>query len=87
MCISLQANATEHYIWESQIILQGVYEHQEKLVEGFPKPYKVFMLVYYEIHGNIEAAILREKQLKKWNRAWKLRLIEKHNPDWIQSLP
>jgi putative endonuclease len=71
------------YIGVTNNLARRVYEHQEKLVEGFAERYKVFMLVYYEIHGNIEAAIQREKQLKKWNRAWKLRLIEKHNPDWV----
>ncbi len=64
-------------------LARRVYEHRNKLVEGFAERYNVFMLVYYEVHGNIEAAITREKQLKKWNRAWKLRLIEKHNPEWI----
>ena len=52
-------------------------------VPGFTREYKVKVLVYYELHATMYAAITREKQLKKWNREWKLRLIEKSNPDWI----
>jgi putative endonuclease len=59
-----------------------VYEHREKLVEGFTKQYDVGRLVYFEVHADIEAAITREKQMKKWNRAWKVRLIEESNPNW-----
>jgi putative endonuclease len=52
------------------------------LVEGFTKQYKVHSLVYFEITESIESAIDREKKLKKWNREWKIRLIEKSNPEW-----
>lgn len=60
-----------------------MYEHKEKIVPGFTKRYNVTLLVYYEMHEDITTAIEREKQLKKWNRVWKLRLIEKYNPQWI----
>jgi putative endonuclease len=60
-----------------------MYEHKEKIVPGFTKRYSVTLLVYYEMHEDIALAIEREKQLKKWNRAWKLNLIEKYNPQWI----
>ena len=70
------------YIGVTNDLARRTYEHKEKTVKGFTQKYGVSMLVYYEIHGNINAAITREKQLKKWNRDWKLRLIEKHNPRW-----
>ena len=59
-----------------------VYEHKNDMVDGFTKKYKVHRLVYYEGHKDVKQAILREKQLKKWNRQWKIRLIEKGNPEW-----
>ena len=55
---------------------------REKLADGFTKKYDVSKLVYYETHSDVEAAIVREKQMKKWNRAWKIRLIEEDNPNW-----
>ena len=70
------------YIGVTNNLVRRVYEHREKLVEGFTKRYDVTKLVYYEIHSEIEAAIVREKQMKKWNRAWKVRLIEESNPNW-----
>ena len=59
-----------------------VWQHKSGLVDGFTKKYSVGMLVYYERFGNIDSAIVREKRLKKWNRKWKLELIEKFNPEW-----
>jgi putative endonuclease len=56
--------------------------HKQDLIEGFTKRYGVHRLVYYEMHETMEAAIRREKRLKKWNRAWKIRLIESMNPEW-----
>ena len=58
------------------------YEHRQGLVPGFTKKYGVKMLVWLEEHGDIREAILREKRIKKWERAWKLRLIESVNPEW-----
>ena len=52
------------------------------MVEGFTKKYAVHLLVYFKLHDDMETAITREKRLKKWNRAWRLRLIEEMNPDW-----
>jgi putative endonuclease len=52
------------------------------MCDGFTKKYGVHMLVYFELHASMEDAIVREKQLKKWERAWKVRLIEERNPDW-----
>jgi putative endonuclease len=59
-----------------------IYEHKNDLVEGFTKKYHVHRLVWYEMHESPESAITREKQIKKWKRAWKLKLIEQHNLDW-----
>ena len=59
-----------------------VYEHKNDMGEGFTKKYKVHRLVYYEGYKDVKQAILREKQLKKWKRQWKIRLIEKENPEW-----
>jgi putative endonuclease len=64
-------------------LIKRVYEHKESLVDGFTKKYKVHQLVYYEVHGDVYEAILREKQIKKWNRDWKINLIEKDNPHWL----
>ena len=59
-----------------------VYEHKNGTFEGFTDQYKVHNLVYFEVHEDPISAITREKQIKKWNRGWKIRLIEKKNPDW-----
>jgi putative endonuclease len=64
-------------------LLKRVYEHKHGLVEGFTKKYKVHNLVWYEVHESVESAIMREKQIKKWKRHWKLKLIEKENSGWI----
>jgi putative endonuclease len=71
------------YIGITNDLVRRTYEYKEKIIPGFTKRYGVTSLVYYEFHEDINTAIQREKQLKKWNRAWKLRLIEKHNPKWI----
>ena len=70
------------YIGITADLKKRIYEHKEKLVEGFTKKYNIAQLVYCEKFDNIENAIAREKQLKKWNRKWKLDLIEKENPNW-----
>jgi len=59
-----------------------VYEHREGLIKGFTKTYKVHTLVYYEEHDEVHEAIAREKLVKKWKRDWKLRMIERLNPEW-----
>jgi putative endonuclease len=70
------------YIGVTNNLIRRVYEHREKLAEGFTKKYGVAKLIYYEVHSDVEAAITREEQMKKWNRAWKVRLIEEDNPNW-----
>ena len=59
-----------------------IAEHRLGLVEGFTKEYGVKDLVWYEVHGDAIVAITREKQIKKWNRLWKLKMIEEKNPEW-----
>ena len=63
-------------------LLRRVWEHKNDCVESFTKRYHVHMLVYYEQCESIESAIIREKQIKKWKRRWKIELIEKMNPTW-----
>jgi putative endonuclease len=59
-----------------------VYQHRNGLVEGFTKRYGCKLLVWYEADDDLDAARLRELQMKKWKRAWKIELIERHNPQW-----
>jgi len=70
------------YIGVTNDLERRIYEHKDNLFPGFTQRYGVHLLVYYEMVEDINDAITREKQLKKWNRAWKIRLIEKHNPKW-----
>jgi putative endonuclease len=70
------------YIGVTNDLIRRVWEHKSDAAEGFTKKYGVHQLVWYETAATPLAAITREKQLKKWNRAWKVRLIEKMNPDW-----
>lgn len=69
------------YIGVTSGLRKRVWEHRNDVVDGFTKRYAVHLLVYYELHKDMASAIVREKQMKKWNRAWKLELIEKHNPE------
>jgi len=68
-------------------LVKRVWEHRSDFVEGFTKRYGVHRLVYFELHDRIDDAIVREKQIKKWNRAWKIDLIEKSNPGWRDLWP
>ena len=63
-------------------LVQRVWQHQNGFVGGFTKKYGVHRLVWYEAHSTMEAAITREWRIKKWRRAWKVRLIEEDNPSW-----
>lgn len=66
---------------------QRIWQHRTHVASGFTDAHDVTRLVWFEIHDTAEAAITREKQIKKWNRAWKLRLIECQNPDWRDLYP
>lgn len=70
------------YIGVTNNLKRRIYEHKNKLISGFTEKYNVDRLIYYEHFDNINDAIKREKQLKKWNRKWKEELITKENPDW-----
>lgn len=70
------------YIGVTNDLVRRIYEHKEAFIPGFTQRYDVKHLVWYEMSDDIEAAFTREKQLKKWNRAWKIRLIEEMNPTW-----
>jgi putative endonuclease len=75
------------YIGVTNDLVRRVFEHKSKFVRGFTKKYDVVKLVYYEQYDDIENAIQREKRLKKWNRQWKVRLIEERNPNWDDLYP
>ncbi|MDO8566511.1 MAG: GIY-YIG nuclease family protein [Candidatus Moranbacteria bacterium] len=79
--LASQRNGTL-YIGVTSNLLKRVKEHKLDLVEGFTKRYCVHTLVYYEQTENVMSALTREKQMKKWDRSWKIRLIEKKNPKW-----
>ena len=64
-----------------------VWQHRNDVVDGFSQKYRTHKFVYYEQHLSMDDAIMREKRLKKWNRAWKLRLIEECNPYWRDLYP
>ncbi len=70
------------YTGSTDDLIRRVWEHKEKIRKGFTEKYDVALLVWYELQDTREGALMREKQIKKWNRAWKLRLIEEGNPDW-----
>ena len=68
-------------------LVRRVYEHRNNVADGFTKRYAVHSLVYYELHADMTEAIYREKQIKKWNRQWKVNLIEQGNPEWHDLWP
>lgn len=84
--LASQRNGT-FYIGVTSNLIQRIWQHREGLAEGFTKKYGVKTLVWYEQHATMESAIAREKALKKWNRAWKLKLIEETNPQWRDLWP
>ena len=79
--LSSQKNGTL-YIGITHNLVKRVWEHKNEKIDGFTKKFKIHHLVYFEQHSNPESAIKREKQIKKWNRLWKIRLIEEKNPEW-----
>ncbi len=70
------------YLGVTSDLVKRIWEHREGLFEGFTKKYGVKNLVWFEVHFEAMAAITREKQLKKWNRDWKINMIQQGNPDW-----
>jgi putative endonuclease len=70
------------YVWMTDDLAKRIWMHREEVLPGFTKKYGVKILVWYEAHESRESAFARERQIKKWNRDWKLELIEKSNPTW-----
>ena len=79
--LASQRNGTL-YIGVTSNLQKRIWEHKNKIVKGFAEKYNVDKLIYYEQTENVMSALEREKQLKKWNRSWKIKLIEKKNPKW-----
>lgn len=84
--LASQRNGTL-YLGVTSNLVQRIWQHRNGVVEGFTKQHGVETLVWYEQHETMESAILREKAIKKWNRAWKLELIERGNPTWRDLWP
>ena len=80
--LASQRNGTL-YVGVTNNLVRRVYEHREKLVEGFTAEHGVTLLVWFDQTASIEEAIAHEKRLKRWRREWKLALIEKSNPQWL----
>ena len=83
-CVYIMASGRNGtlYIGISSDLIKRIHEHKTDAVEGFTKAHRVHTLVWYEQHGTMESAILREKNIKEWKRQWRLELIEKTNPYW-----
>jgi len=83
-CVYILANARNAtlYIGVTSDPVQRIWQHKSGLVDGFTKQHKVHTLVWLEVHAAMESAIIREKTLKGWRRAWKIDLIETNNPYW-----
>ncbi len=83
-CVYILANKANGtlFIGITDNLIQCIQEHHDGLVPGFSKRYAVKLLVYFEMHDDINGAILREKRMKRWRRQWKIELIEKYNPQW-----
>jgi putative endonuclease len=70
------------YVGITANLIKRVFEHKSNVVEGFTQKYNIHNLVYYEVYTDINNAIQREKNIKKWNRNWKIKLINTKNPEW-----
>jgi putative endonuclease len=83
-CVYILTNRSNKvlYIGVTNDLIRRVFEHKNKLVDGFTKKYNLSKLVYYEMTKDVESAIGREKQLKNWHRDWKINLITQFNPEW-----
>ena len=71
------------YVGVTSGLWHRVWDHKNERFDGFTKDYEIKLLVWYEHHQMMEDAIRREKQMKKWNRSWKFRIVEEMNPDWL----
>jgi putative endonuclease len=88
-CVYLMANRRNGtlYVGVTSDLVKRVWEHKNNVVEGFTKRYGIHVLVWYEVHETMESAIRREKAIKEWKRLWKLEMIEKNNPEWLDLYP
>ena len=84
-CVYILASALRGtlYVGVTSNLPARIWQHKNDQVDGFSKKYQIHTLVWYEVHGVMESAILREKAIKAWKRRWKLELIEKTNPKWL----
>ncbi|HET7322363.1 MAG TPA: GIY-YIG nuclease family protein [Longimicrobiaceae bacterium] len=80
--LASQRNGTL-YVGVTSDLVKRVWQHREGVVEGFTQRYGIHHLVWYELHATMLAAIAREKTIKEWKRAWKIQLIERENPRWL----
>ena len=88
-CVYLLASGRNGtlYVGVTSDLIARTWQHREHFVEGFSKRHDATRLVWYELHATMESAIQREKRIKKWNRAWKVRLIDEKNPSWRDLWP
>ena len=88
-CVYLLASGRNGtlYVGVTSDLVARVAQHRAHALEGFTRKYDVSRLVWYEMHEDMEAAIMREKRIKKWRRAWKLELIDEMNPSWRDLWP
>ena len=84
--LASQRNGTL-YVGVTSDLIKRISDHKDDAVEGFTEKYGVHILVWFEQHETMESAISREKAIKEWKRAWKLELIEKMNPEWLDLYP
>jgi putative endonuclease len=75
------------YVGSTPDLIRRIWEHKTKAIPGFTAKYDVDRLVWFEAHDSIAAAATRERQIKEWKRAWKIELIERDNPQWIDLYP
>ena len=81
-----QVNGTT-YLGVTSNLMQRIWQHRNRLIAGFSSKYGCTLLVWFEAHDDLQDARKREWQMKKWDRAWKLRLIERDNPHWLDLYP
>jgi putative endonuclease len=88
-CVYILASAPYGtlYIGTSSNLRRRIWEHRKMVVTGFCKKYRVHRLVWFELHSDMYQAISREKNLKNWKRDWKISLIERYNPQWLDLYP
>lgn len=75
------------YVGSTSNLIQRTYQHRNALVDGFTRKHGCSLLVWFEVHEDLQEACLRERQIKRWKRDWKLRMIEQRNPDWLDLYP